>query len=44
MSSSTTSYVSSSKFKFLIIFVFISVLGFTVYKMMQFEESIREKL
>ena len=43
MSSSATSYVSSSKFKFLIIFVFISVLGFTVYKMMQFEESIREK-
>lgn len=43
MSASTASVQSPSKFKYLIILIFISILGFTVYKMMLFEDSIREK-
>lgn len=37
------SFFSPSKFKYLIILLFVVILGFTVYKMIQFEDSIREK-
>lgn len=37
------SNTSSSKLKYIIIFLFIAALGFTVFKMMQFEDSIREQ-
>lgn len=43
MSNTTASVLTPSKFKYLIILVFIFILGFTVFKMMQFEDSIREK-
>ncbi|MEO8209725.1 MAG: polysaccharide deacetylase family protein [bacterium] len=43
MHSTVTSFFSPSKLKYLVILVFISVLGFTVYKMMKFEDSIREQ-
>lgn len=43
MSNTAASVLTPSKFKYLIILVFIFILGFTVFKMMQFEDSIREK-
>lgn len=41
MQTSSGSFIFSSKLKFLIILSFVFLLGFTVYKMMQFEDSIR---
>ena len=43
MQTTTSNINSSSKLKYLVIISFIFLLGFTVYKMMQFEDSIREK-
>lgn len=43
MHTTSRSYISSSKLKYLIILSFVILLGFTVYKMMQFEDSIREQ-
>lgn len=40
---SATSFFSAAKLKYFIILFFVLVLGFTVYKMMLYEDSIREQ-
>ncbi|MDZ4712180.1 MAG: polysaccharide deacetylase family protein [bacterium] len=43
MQTSAASFFSAAKLKILIILLFVLFLGFIVFKMMQFEDSIREK-
>lgn len=43
MQTAVTTYKSSSKLKYLIILSFLIILGFIVYRMMLFEDSIREQ-
>ncbi len=43
MQSTASSFLSPAKLKYLIILIIVTVLGFTIYKMMEFEDSIREQ-